>query len=196
MHIHGGTKENVKLVLDGIIDTMTSKFKSKDICDKLLRIDTKHSLVNKLKNDSLTAWSKGFSLSNENLLRSLNVYYSHNVMGKNKYINIRKANGNASFQGNQIPNYVPYSVLSNKINQIDIGTTLPLTLHLSDGQVDGMYRPLADYALRLVKFYLRVNNTRKDKLKQFHFLKREILVPYCLILQLEVTELRQLVPCF
>ena len=52
------------------------------------------------------SWSDAYSNSKENSLRSLNVYHSHDVMGKRKYSNVRKANNRFE--------------LNNKINKKNI----------------------------------------------------------------------------
>ena len=59
-----------------------------------------------------------FYRSQTNQFRSLNIYYSQDVMGKRKYINVRKAN---KVKGQ--PNIIPYKDLSNIINSVDIGST-------------------------------------------------------------------------
>ena len=58
---------------------------------------------------------KSFTKSEENKLRSLNNYYSYDVL------NLRKANKQAKFQGHSVPNSVSYKELANVINSIDIG---------------------------------------------------------------------------
>lgn len=110
MHIHGASKENITPVLDGLVETL---FKSKELSTKILN-SSKPSAANNLKRNSVKEWAKGFTDSNENLLRSLHTYYSHNVMGKSKYISIRKANKSACYLGNQVPKFVPYDVLARK----------------------------------------------------------------------------------
>ena len=102
----------------------------------------------------------------------LDVYYSHNVMGKQKYKAIRKANRNSLFQHQRVANYIPYSDLSNYINSIDIGILLPLCPDLvSVDEVQhkpvGMFRDVCTYIERLAKFYLTVNEYRVDKLLVF-----------------------------
>ena len=57
----------------------------------------------------------------------MNVYYSHDVMGKRKYMSVRKATKSATFEGHQVPNCIPYKKLADEINQIDIGTVTMLT---------------------------------------------------------------------
>ena len=118
--IHGSSSNNTEPALVGMLDTMTSKFKTKELSSKIMT--SKPSLVKEIKSVTLNDWCKDFSFSKENKLRSLNVYYSHNVMGKRKYINIRKANNRASFEKVKVPNYIPYKELAEMINSVDIGT--------------------------------------------------------------------------
>ena len=85
-------------------------------------------------------------------------------MGKAKYKSIRKANKTTS----RVPNYVPYPALAKYINEINIGTVIDVQEQFGDSQpVDGMCRPISEYALRLAKFYLTVNEKRNDKLVNF-----------------------------
>ena len=106
----------------------------------------------------------------------MNVYYSHHVMGKRKYMDVRKANKSAVYHSTNAPNVVPYSVLSNHINSTDIGTVLNISPEFTEGVDEcgeGMYRPLAEYALRLAKFYLHVDRCRTDKLRSFPFFQKK-----------------------
>ena len=150
----------------GILDTLTSKFKVKDLVESVLA--TKPSFVKELESKVMTQNEKIYYDSNDNLLRSLNIYYCHSVMGKSKYESNRKANKNKS----NIPNYVPYKKLASYINSIDIGevrsvhTDFGENLSLEESG-DGMYRPLVDYVQRLSKFYLTVYPMRKDDLMEF-----------------------------
>ena len=91
-------------------------------------------------------------------------------MGKRKYISLRKANSQAVFNRGRIPNVVPYSKLSNKINSIDVGELIPISPSLTVGEtqmVDGVYRNCCEFILRLAKFYFNVDGDRADKLKSF-----------------------------
>ena len=67
-------------------------------------------------------------MSNENVLRSLNIYYSHNVMGKAKYQSIRKANRKSTYKEIGVPNYVPYPLLSTTINNINLHDMKPFNI--------------------------------------------------------------------
>ena len=87
--IHGSNEDSTAY---GMINTLTSKYSSKALTKHVL--SAKPSILNELKNQVLSGKEKQYYQSHENLLRSLNVYYSHCVMGKAKFLNIRKANKN------------------------------------------------------------------------------------------------------
>ena len=89
-------------------------------------------------------------------------------MGKSKYRAIRKANK----KDPTIPNYVQYASLANHIQELDIGVIHNIQDRynldsMDDDIIDGVCRPLSQYALRLAQFYLTVNQYRNDKLSQF-----------------------------
>ena len=171
--IHGSSKESAEPGLVGMLDTLTSKFKSKELSTKIL--SSKKSLVTEIKNVTVMNWGKDYSNSEENTLRSLNVYYSHNVMGKRKYNNVRKANKVSSYQNVKVPNYIPYTKLSETINSVDIGAITDVNELSPNSQVrhQGAYRKTVDYVLRLAKFYHHVNKKRKDELMEFESLPRK-----------------------
>ena len=54
------------------------------------------------------------------------------------------------------------------------------TYELSEDELgNGRYRNLAEYALRLSKFYIKVNKKRIDKLKTFDAIERKIHLHLC-----------------
>ena len=174
--IHGGGKGNELPSITGILDTLTSKVKSDDLSAKILK--AKPAFVKKMSKKCVDSWSKDYYLSNENILRSLNIYYSKNVMGKRKYLCMRRANCRASFKKSKVPNVVSYQNLSKCFNEIDIGELIGIVPSLSYDledieDVDGMYRKCSEYILRLAKFYLNINIDREDKLKQFEMPKKD-----------------------
>ena len=122
--IHAGCKDNKVSVLKGILETVGRKFTSKHVVSELN--NGKNTITRKLSQNFINSWHNNFYKSNENRVRSLNVYYSHNVMGKQKYKAIRKANMNSLFQHQRVSNYIPYSELSKYINSLDIGIILPV----------------------------------------------------------------------
>ena len=94
--IHSGCKDNKIPVLKGILETVGRKFSSTDVVTELN--GGKNPITRRLSQNLINSWHNNFYKSNENRVRSLNVYYSHNVMGKQKYKAIRKANRNSLFQ--------------------------------------------------------------------------------------------------
>ena len=168
--IHAGCKDNKVSILKGILETVGRKFSSTDVVSEL--INGGKTITRKLSKNFINSLHNNFYTSNENRVRSLNVYYSHNLMGKQKYKAIRKANRNLLFQHQRVANYIPYSDLSNYINSIDIGVLLPLCPDLvSVDEVQhkpvGMFRDVCTYIQRLARFYLTVNEYRVDKLLVF-----------------------------
>ena len=148
-----------------MIDTLTSKCKTKDLSKKILNL--KSSVANFTRNTSISEWAKSYYHSNANVLTSLNVYYSHDVMGKAKYLNVRKANRRASFKNTEVPNYVPYKMLAETINNIDIGVLNAITETNGQESFKGAYRNPAEYILRIAEFYLKIDMCRIDKLRTF-----------------------------
>ena len=176
--IHAGGKANKVSVLKGILETVGRKFSSSDVVDELN--NSKNAITQKLSQNCINSWHNNFYKSDENRVRSLNVYYSHNVMGKQKYKAIRKANRNSLFQRQRVSNYIPYPDLANYINSLDIGVLRPLcpdlvSLDEMQGKpAVGMFRDVCEHIQRLAKFYLTVNQYRTDKLLTFdNFLKKD-----------------------
>ena len=61
-------------------------------------------------------WLRSFNKSEKNKLSSLNTYYSQDVLGKQRYLNLKKANKQAKFQGHSIPIYISCKELAQVIN--------------------------------------------------------------------------------
>ena len=57
----------------------------------------------------------------KSLILAFKTFYCHNVVGKKKYINLRKANRNSMHKNVAAPNFLPYKDLAAFINNIDIG---------------------------------------------------------------------------
>ena len=110
MKIHGGATLNKDPVLFGMLDTLTSQSKSKILTDKIL--DTKEYLKNSIEKKVLNCWSKDYYISKENKVRSLNSCYCYNVLGKRKYLSLRKANKQPAFGNSKLSNFVSYNVYS------------------------------------------------------------------------------------
>ena len=171
--IHGSTSTNLEPSITGLLGTLTSKFKSKELSSRIL--SAKPALVKEIKSSVMKEWTNNTYKSEENMLRSLNTYYIHNVMGKRKYISMLKANKVSSHKKAYIPNYVPFQDLSKEINNVDIGQIKDINSLVpnSTENFQGCYREASEYVLRLTKFYLHVDRHRKDKLKIFPNLPRK-----------------------
>lgn len=94
--VHGGSMLNKEPVLHGALDMISRKFTNTKVANKI--VNNKPAIAKLIKGNALVKWNKLFYESNENILRSMNTYYSHNVMGKAKYLSIRKANKNAKYK--------------------------------------------------------------------------------------------------
>ena len=93
-------------------------------------------------------------------------------MGKRKYVAIRKKTANTKFKRRRLPNFVTYDTLMKYIKSVDIGTLydvkeVPSKNVPEEEQGEGKFRKLSEYLPRLAEFYLRVNDDRLDKLKQY-----------------------------
>ena len=118
--IHGGLSLRPDPVIEGMVDTLNSKFRTKQVSNVIL--NSKSKLPNSLKSEIGINWLKSFNKSEENKPRSLNTYYSNDVLGKREYLNLRKANKQAKFQSHSVPNYISCKELAQVIDNIDIGT--------------------------------------------------------------------------
>ena len=161
--IHGGTVNNKLPVINGLFDSLTCILKSDEFAVKALNL--KASITSSIKKKCADKYKTDYFRSQENLLRSVNVYYSHNVIGKRKYMNIKRAS-----KAPGIPGLALYKDVAKKIRSVDIGTLFSINPKFTqdlDGEEcgDGMYRCLITFLPRLAQFYLNVNNLRVDKLK-------------------------------
>ena len=146
---HGASSEDENPVLLGLIDTISTKFPVETVAKKLFTCKPK--LTKALKEEAAlqaALQSKSdFESSEENLLRSLSVYYSHNVFGKERYIKMRRAS-----KSKNLPNFVDYPKLSKHMRDISIGKVKDIydvTKGVHEDEIGvGPYCPLKDYALR------------------------------------------------
>jgi len=150
--IHGGSEENKEPTICGMIDTLISKCKSEKLAIKLL--NSKRYLKHSLERQCQRQYKNKHESSKENLLCSLNVYYAHSVMGKRKYINIRKAN-----TVKEQPNYVAYPKLANHMTKIDIGNVYNIDPIFTENvpneeKGEGLFQNVVEFCPRLAKFYI------------------------------------------
>ena len=88
MAIHTGTKLNKSPALIGVLDTLTTKFSTDQLADNIL--NSKNYLTKSIRNKVVKKWSKDFYRSKKDILRSLNSYFSHSVLGKRNICLIEK----------------------------------------------------------------------------------------------------------
>ena len=108
--IHGVTDKSasgISPAINDMWDTITSTCSSAEVADLLKK--AKVSIKNEVHNNEVhntlhNDWAEKCEESEQNILRSVNLYYSHDVMGKRKYISIRKETSNSKFDGKRIPN--------------------------------------------------------------------------------------------
>ena len=109
------------------------------------------------------------------MLRSVSVFYSKGVIGKKKYrsvyrslsmtTNPKKKTKTTRIQvmSCSVPRLVPYNKLIKFLNEVDIGTLKSVRESFCadlepEDQVDGCYRNLSEYLVRLASFYLSTLN--------------------------------------
>jgi hypothetical protein len=166
LKIHGGSNADKSPALDGMIDTITAKFPITQVANKILSEDCK--VNTRVRSISIAEHNDKMYKSEANVLRSINSYFSHKVMGKVAYQELRRANTGFGV------NYIPYKDLMVAINNIDNNSESIQSIHptLTDGvegmtERSGVYRSCDQYLLHLASFYLKVNASREDEFLQF-----------------------------
>ena len=76
------------------------------------------------------------------------------MLGKRKYLSLRKANKQSVFRNLKLPNFVSDKVLSKEIESIGIGKLNKI----NEQEKIGSFRPPAEYILHLASFYMKVNS--------------------------------------
>ena len=114
--IYAATNDESVPAVDGMLDTLATKCHAASLVPKILNLGP--ALKKCLQESVISDWFKDLSLSQQSILRSLNVYYAHDVMGK--YLNVRRTN-RSRFTNFNVPNYISYPKLSSYIHSIDIG---------------------------------------------------------------------------
>jgi hypothetical protein len=109
-----------------------------------------------------------YESSEDNMIRSISVYYTGGVMGKHKYRSVYKHSAYEYHGGKAtritvnncpVPRLVPYHKLMPFIKNIDIGKLYSVRETLCVGmkeedQVNGVYRSLKELLLKLACYYL------------------------------------------
>ena len=164
--IHGGSKDNSKPGTIGMLETLNKKCKEDDIVDGMKSCKTfTEKVFPRLYQEDL----KKFESSTDNMLRSIAVYYSKGIMGKDKCRRIYKASSYKQEPGKRAarikvancpsPRLVPYHRLMAYIKSIDIGQLHSVCENLCDGldecdKINGCYRDIEDLLVKLAGFYL------------------------------------------
>lgn len=97
--IHGGNNQKPDATIDGMLDTLSAKVRAEILGSKIL--NGKASIAKAVMRQTEDKFCSKYYESEENKLRSLNVYYSQDVLGKRKCLHIRKAN-----KVKNIPNFI------------------------------------------------------------------------------------------
>ena len=72
-----------------MMQTIVANFKTEEIAEVFQLNDKRFQNLSHL---TVKSWGDSYSKSNKNTMRSLSVYYAHDVMGKRKYLSVCKAN--------------------------------------------------------------------------------------------------------
>ena len=129
--IHGGSGNNLTPAFDGMFDTLEKRCKVDKMKDYVL---SQKVLTKKVVSTASKENSKAFEGSPENARRSIAVFYSSGVMGKQKYNFVRPAlsmkkkeimeKGRSAITvmpNCLVPKFLPYNKLVKEINQVSIG---------------------------------------------------------------------------
>ena len=189
--VNGGSAENRGPALDGMFSTICKYGKIADISKYICSSrKMRKATVAKIKMQCAQ-----YEKSEENFIRSLSLLYAGGVISKVKYQQTRsslvmKNTGRRTKKGFMskerinygwgvpVPKPLPYSVLMNKIEELDMGDVISVRETLChdlpvDQQVDGVYRNLENFLLMLCKFYFETDEYRKDSDKLTWFGERE-----------------------
>ena len=154
MALHVAANSSKGPLMIGLTNALFKSFHPKEVANEIIKEASIKAATLKL-----SSVPKALVNSNENMLQSMNVYYSHNVMGKRKYSAVRTACKSKS----STP-LVGYRKLALHMSNIDIGFLGELNPTFTSEDVKGRHRDILQYMPRLAKFYLQVNLFSEDKL--------------------------------
>ena len=181
--IHGGSPVNTTPATIGMIEAL-ERSKEEDIVKAMKKSKKmKRKVLPKLYKEDLIK----FESSNDNMFRSIALYYSKGVMGKDKYKEVYKDSAYKQVTGRKqavrfnvancpIPKLVPYHRLMSYIKSIEIGKLHSVREELCGGleeseKVNGCYREFEELVLKLAEFYLNsdyYNLLTFDEPNKFH----------------------------
>lgn len=153
--IHGGSVDDMAPATIGMVETLERKCKEKDVLAAI-------SKCRKIRNNVLPEIYKEdlvrFESSDENMLRSIVVYYSSGIMGRDKYRSVYKASLYRQVSKKKravrikvancpTPKLVPYHRLMSYITSIEVGKLHSVREELCDDldeseKVNGCYRDI------------------------------------------------------
>lgn len=166
--IHGATLNDTTPAHIGLLSTVEKRCPTKILVDFMSKSKKfSKKVFPKLYKNS----AKLFETSDINKLRSVSVFYSKGVMGKKKYRSVYRSlsmttNPKKNTKTTRIkvmscplPRLVPYNKLIKFLNEVDIGTLKSVRESFCsdlepEDQVDGCYRNLSEFLVRLASFYL------------------------------------------
>ena len=140
-----------------MLDTITSSCNSQQVA--ILVEQSKKSTKNAIHDSSHKKWLLDIEQSEDNIIRSVNLYYSHDIMGTRKYVAIRKETANAKHKGQRLPNFVTYDTLMKCNRSVDIGTLYDVKGVLSknvpeEEQGKGKFRVIDDRLDKLKEYFV------------------------------------------
>ena len=97
-------------------DTITYSCNSQQVA--ILVKQSKESIKNAIHDSLHKKWLLDIEQSKDNIIRSINLYYSHGGMVKRKYVAIRKETANAKHKGRRLPNFLTYDTLMKYIKSV------------------------------------------------------------------------------
>ena len=172
--IHGGSAESEVPGAVGLVDTVLKKCSEGVIVDVMSASKKfSKSIMPKIYKKKLSDYESSY----DNMVRSISVYYSGGVAGKQKYRRIyrdscyhttcctgnRKKNVRLSVNNCPIPRLAPYNKLMPFIKSIPLGSIYSVYDTLCEGLCEGLceddkvcgcYRKLEELLLKLAEFYL------------------------------------------
>ncbi len=165
--IHGGSVNNTAPATFGMMETLEIRSKVKDLVEAAAKSKKmKKKVIPKLYKEDLVEYER----SEDNMFRSIAMYYSNGIMGRDKYRSVYKASSFKQVSKRKhaarinvancpIPKLVPYHRLMSFIKSIDIGKLHSVREELCEGldeseKVNGCYRDIEELVLKLAEFYL------------------------------------------
>ena len=181
MAIHGASQAMSTATAEGLADALNTKFPKQTLVNVVSR---KRKLCDQVFPAIYSKECKNYEVSNDNMVRSVNIYYAKGVMGKRKYRSVYKSltmkkskQAGKKFERIKvmscpIPRLVSYNKLTKFISTIDMGyvgsvrETFCSDLE-EEQKVNGCFRDLTLFLPVLASFYFKVEKATGEKLLWF-----------------------------